>query len=136
VTLRPSGGSLPGGRRWHEAGADSDSDSEADSASEADSEADSETPRPTPTPTPRADSDSDSDSEALAAPEWVNGIGFSDHWAFWKAGYPAVMLTDTALFRNPHYHRATDTPETVDFDTLARVTHALAAVFTGLADAD
>lgn len=38
----------------------------------------------------------------------------SDHVPFWEAGLPAVMLTDTANFRNPHYHKPTDTPETLD----------------------
>ena len=39
----------------------------------------------------------------------------SDHAPFWRAGLPALMWTDTAEFRNPHYHRATDTPETLDY---------------------
>ncbi len=38
----------------------------------------------------------------------------SDHAAFWDAGWPAIMLTDTANFRSPHYHQPTDTPETLD----------------------
>ena len=46
----------------------------------------------------------------------------SDHAPFWRAGLPALMWTDTAEFRNPHYHRATDTPETLDHDFLAGVT--------------
>ncbi len=51
----------------------------------------------------------------------------SDHAPFWAAGIPAVMLTDTANFRNPHYHSPSDTPETLDYDFLATVTHALVA---------
>jgi Zn-dependent M28 family amino/carboxypeptidase len=55
----------------------------------------------------------------------------SDHAPFWKAGIPAVMWTDTAEFRNPHYHQQTDTPDTLDFDFLARVTRlALARTLT------
>ncbi len=54
----------------------------------------------------------------------------SDHAPFWDAGWPAVMLTDTAEFRSPHYHRPTDTPETLDpaflADTARVVLHALA----------
>ncbi len=72
-------------------------------------------------------------SEAVAAPGWMTGIGWSDHWAFWKAGYPAVMVTDTALFRYPEYHTAADTQEVVDAERLARVVHGLAAVVRELA---
>jgi Zn-dependent M28 family amino/carboxypeptidase len=46
----------------------------------------------------------------------------SDHAPFWEAGIPSVMWTDTSEFRNPHYHRASDTPETLDYDFLCRVT--------------
>ena len=51
----------------------------------------------------------------------------SDHAPFWIAGIPAIMLTDTANFRNPHYHTPTDTPETLDYAFLANVTRALVA---------
>ena len=51
----------------------------------------------------------------------------SDHAPFWDRGFPAVMLTDTAFLRNPHYHQPTDTPETLDFAFLTQVTRALAA---------
>jgi Zn-dependent M28 family amino/carboxypeptidase len=46
----------------------------------------------------------------------------SDHAAFWDHGWPALMVTDTSFFRNPHYHEPTDTPETLDYRFLARVT--------------
>jgi aminopeptidase YwaD len=46
----------------------------------------------------------------------------SDHASFWDAGYPAVMLTDTANFRNPHYHRETDTVDTLNLEFLSNVT--------------
>lgn len=55
------------------------------------------------------------------APGLIPGIGWSDHWAFARFGYQAVMITDTAPFRYPHYHRPTDTPDKVDTDTLARI---------------
>ena len=55
------------------------------------------------------------------APGAVPGIAWSDHWAFAEHGFQAVMITDTALFRYPHYHRATDTPDKVDDESLARV---------------
>ncbi|MGE0384352.1 MAG: M28 family peptidase [Gammaproteobacteria bacterium] len=63
--------------------------------------------------------------EHLAAFRWVPGVSWSDHAAFWNAGYPAIMVTDTAFYRNPHYHTANDTPDTLDFGRLARVTDAL-----------
>jgi Zn-dependent M28 family amino/carboxypeptidase len=51
----------------------------------------------------------------------------SDHAAFWNAGIPALMLTSTANFRNPHYHQPTDTPETLDYERLTAVALATAA---------
>ncbi|MBX3388774.1 MAG: M20/M25/M40 family metallo-hydrolase [Phycisphaeraceae bacterium] len=64
-------------------------------------------------------------SEGAALPELIRDIGRSDHYAFWRCGYPALMVTDTANFRNPNYHRASDTPDTIDFDRFARVTEGL-----------
>jgi hypothetical protein len=72
-------------------------------------------------------------SEGAALPEAVPGVGWSDHWAFWQEGYRAIMVTDTAPFRNPHYHRGTDTPDTLDYDRLARVVVGLEAVIAELA---
>ncbi len=74
-------------------------------------------------------------SEGVAAPGNMLGIHWSDHWSFWQAGFPALMVTDTALFRYPHYHAATDTPERIDYDRLARVVSGLAAVTADLAEA-
>jgi len=54
-------------------------------------------------------------SEGLVGPAWINGVDFSDHWSFWQVGCPAIMVTDTAFFRNKHYHEATDTPERFDY---------------------
>ena len=51
----------------------------------------------------------------------------SDHASFWDAGYPAVMLTDTANFRNPHYHRETDTVDTLNLEFLSNVTAMVTA---------
>jgi hypothetical protein len=67
-------------------------------------------------------------SEGAALPSWVPGVGWSDHASFWKQGYPAIMVTDTAPFRYPHYHCPTDTPDRVDYERLARVVHGLATV--------
>jgi len=72
-------------------------------------------------------------SEGVAAPAWLPGIGWSDQWAFWEQGYPAVMVTDTAPYRYPHYHKLSDVPDQVDFDGLARVVDGLAAVVEELA---
>jgi hypothetical protein len=58
-------------------------------------------------------------SEAAALPAIVPGVGWSDHWAFWQFDYPAVMVTDTAVFRDPHYHEATDVIDNLDFERLA-----------------
>jgi Zn-dependent M28 family amino/carboxypeptidase len=57
----------------------------------------------------------------------------SDHAAFWQHGFPAVMLTDTADFRNPNYHCASDTLNTLDLDFLGRVADAVTAALTVLA---
>lgn len=66
---------------------------------------------------------------ASPAPERVPGVGWSDHWSFWRHGYPAIMLTDTAPYRYPHYHSTADTPDKLDYEQLARVaTGCLAAL--------
>lgn len=73
-------------------------------------------------------------SEGAALPGWLPGVGWSDHWAFWQVGYPSLMVTDTAPFRYPHYHHATDTPDQIDYDRLARVTAGLNKVIQSLAN--
>jgi hypothetical protein len=60
----------------------------------------------------------------------------SDHAAFWDHGYPALMLTDTANFRNPHYHQPTDTLATLDLTFMRRVAEAVAAAAIDLAGGD
>jgi Zn-dependent M28 family amino/carboxypeptidase len=57
----------------------------------------------------------------------------SDNASFWDAGYPALMLTDTAFLRNPNYHRSTDGVETLDFRFMANVADAVAAAVAQLA---
>ncbi|MBL8039362.1 MAG: M28 family peptidase [Nitrospira sp.] len=57
----------------------------------------------------------------------------SDHTSFWEQGFPAVMLTDTANFRNPHYHRSTDTLDTLSLDFIAAVANGLKATVIELA---
>jgi Zn-dependent M28 family amino/carboxypeptidase len=67
-------------------------------------------------------------SEGLVAPDKLFSVGWSDHWAFWQAGYPAIMITDTAYLRNPHYHLPSDIPETLDYGRMARVAEGLKQV--------
>ena len=63
--------------------------------------------------------------EAIAAFEWIPGITWSDHWSFWKEGYPALMLTDTAPFRYPEYHGSRDLPEQINAREFARAAHGI-----------
>ncbi len=72
-------------------------------------------------------------AESLASPALVPGVSWSDQLSFWREGYPAVMVTDTAFYRYPHYHRATDTPEKLDYARMARVVEGLAGALTMLA---
>jgi hypothetical protein len=66
--------------------------------------------------------------EVVAGAESVFPVlGRSDHLPFWQNNIPAVMWTDTAEFRNPHYHRETDTPDTLDYAFLRKVTQLLVA---------
>lgn len=62
------------------------------------------------------------------APAWVSGIGFSDHRNYWAEGLPAIMVTDTAFLRNPHYHQATDTLDHIDLSGLAQVVQGVHAI--------
>ena len=73
-------------------------------------------------------------SEGAAMPSFVTGVGWSDQWSFWQVGYPGVMVTDTAPFRNPNYHKASDLPDTLDYERLARVTEGLVAVVKKLGE--
>ena len=63
--------------------------------------------------------------ECAAIFGFITGIDWSDHWSFWQCGYPAIMITDTALFRYPYYHSPEDTPDKLDYRSLARVTHGV-----------
>jgi Zn-dependent M28 family amino/carboxypeptidase len=67
-------------------------------------------------------------SEGAALPNALPGVGWSDHWAFWQQGYQAVMITDTATFRYPHYHTLADTVDKIDFDKLARVVSGISNI--------
>ena len=63
--------------------------------------------------------------ECVAAFAFIPGIEWSDHSSFWKYGYPAIMVTDTALYRYPYYHTPEDTPDKIDYPSLARVTYGI-----------
>jgi len=66
-------------------------------------------------------------------PSFVPGADYSDHRSFWRAGYPAVMFTDTAFYRNPHYHKSSDLPDTLNYEYMASLTDGLRAVLDKLA---
>ena len=71
-------------------------------------------------------------TEGMAAPPGLKGPDFSDHWSYWQVGYPAILLTDTAMLRYEYYHTADDTPDKVDYDRLARITAGVARVINEL----
>ena len=79
-------------------------------------------------------SDAEFPSEGVAAPSTWPGIGWSDQWSFWQQGYPAIMITDTAAFRYPYYHRIDDTSEKIDYTRMAIVVEGLRSVVARLAD--
>ena len=78
-------------------------------------------------------SHSDIPVESLATLSIVPGVSWSDHLSFWRRGYPALMVTDTAFYRYPYYHTAWDTPDKIDYDTMARVTDGLFGAISALA---
>lgn len=70
---------------------------------------------------------------ALIAPPSLPGVALSDHLSYWQAGYPAAMITDTAFYRNPHYHTAGDRPELLDYRRMAMVVQGVHAAVLRLA---
>jgi hypothetical protein len=72
-------------------------------------------------------------SEGAALPSFIPGVAWSDQWSFWQCGYPAIMITDTAPFRYPHYHETTDTPDKLEYDRFALVVSALEKTIAELA---
>lgn len=72
--------------------------------------------------------------QAAAVPGSIPGVGWSDHWSFWQAGYPAMMVTDTAPFRYPWYHTPGDMPSRISPSRLAHVVDGLEHVAMVLAD--
>jgi hypothetical protein len=72
--------------------------------------------------------------EGASLPGFIDGVGWSDHWSFWQVGTPAIMVTDTAVFRYPYYHKPEDTPDKLDYDRMARVVLGLKRVALKLAE--
>jgi Zn-dependent M28 family amino/carboxypeptidase len=76
-------------------------------------------------------------SEGTATFGWLPGVSWSDHLSFWRVGYPALMITDTAFYRYRYYHSFEDTPEKLDYVRMAAVVEGLAGMLIRLAgDAD
>ncbi|OGV48446.1 MAG: hypothetical protein A2X49_15960 [Lentisphaerae bacterium GWF2_52_8] len=73
-------------------------------------------------------------SEGAALPGMIPGIGWSDHWSFWKEGYQALMITDTAPFRYPFYHTNHDDPDKIDYTKMARVVEGIGKIVKQLAN--
>jgi hypothetical protein len=76
---------------------------------------------------------SDFPAEGLAAPAHTTGVTLSDHSSYNRHGYPALMITDTAFMRYPYYHTAQDTPDKLDYESMARVVTGLAKTIAALA---
>lgn len=74
-------------------------------------------------------------AEGLAAPAHVMGVTLSDHSSYNRQGYPALMITDTAFLRYPYYHTAENTPDKLDYASMARVVKGLARTIDSLAGA-
>jgi Zn-dependent M28 family amino/carboxypeptidase len=72
-------------------------------------------------------------AEHVATFAWIPGVAWSDHLAFWRQGYRALMVTDTAFYRYPHYHAATDLPDELDYASMAAVTEGVAHAVTNFA---
>jgi hypothetical protein len=71
-------------------------------------------------------------SEGAALPAFVPGVSWSDQWSFWRHGYPAIMVTDTAPFRYPYYHSSNDTPDKLDYDRFTLVVSGMQKVIEAL----
>lgn len=70
--------------------------------------------------------------ESINAPASMPGIDFSDHLNYWMYKFDAVMITNTAFYRNRNYHQITDTPETLDYETMAKVVEGICGMVLSL----
>lgn len=73
--------------------------------------------------------------QSIAALALVPGVSLSDHLAFWRHGYKAFMITDTAFYRYPYYHTAQDTPDKLDYEPFAEMTNGLFLMLCRLVNA-
>ena len=69
---------------------------------------------------------------SINAPQFIPGVDFSDQRNYWHAGYSAVMITDTAFYRNRNYHTAEDTAEKLDYKRMAMVVEGVDAIVMDL----
>ncbi len=69
----------------------------------------------------------------IVLPQRIHEIRLSDNSSFWDQGYKALMITDTSFLRNPNYHTATDTPETLDYASMAQVALGVAGAIARIA---
>jgi hypothetical protein len=72
-------------------------------------------------------------AEGGALPDVEAELGGADHWAFWQVGFPAVIITDTGRLRYAHHGQATDTPDRLDYERMARVVVGIERVVLELA---
>jgi len=70
---------------------------------------------------------------SMNAPASLVGVDFSDHLNYWKNNYQAVMITDTAFYRNKHYHKGTDTFDKLDYQRMSSVVAAIFLAIRALA---
>ncbi len=70
---------------------------------------------------------------SINAPRSIPGVDFSDHLNYWDEGYAALMITDTAFYRNRHYHTSADTPDILDYRRMAMVVQGVYAAVLSLA---
>lgn len=74
------------------------------------------------------------DVQSVNAPAGLAGVGMSDNSSYWDQGYPAVMITDSAFFRNLNYHQMSDTPDTLDYERMAKVVAQVGAAVVALSN--
>ena len=75
-------------------------------------------------------------SEGAALPWLIPHVGSSDHWSFWKQGYPSLMITDTAMYRYHYYHTDDDCPSQLNYPSMARVVSGLIPVARDISRVD
>ena len=73
---------------------------------------------------------------SINAPQLIPGVDFSDHLSYWREGYPAVMITDTAFYRNANYHTIGDTAEKLDYRRMGQVVEGVYAAVINQARRD